>query len=341
MKMLLMLVVLFLNLSFLYSQDNKIDEIVNEGIKLHDARKYDEAIEKYHEALKLEADSPLANYEIALTYINMGRYDDAIYHCEVVIGKNEKHVLPSYIVMGSALNMAGRPDQAIEVYHKGIKAFPESSLLHYNCAYSYYGKKDYVNAEKFAINAIQLNPAHSSSHLILGLTMTSLEQRAKAILPLYYFLLLEPDSKRSPGILKTLNKLLISGIEKKSDGVSIQLPESIYKDSTWSAIETSISLSGATRHTETNSSKSDAEFFVENNKTILTIMHELLLNKSDLWSNLYVNKFYDLLQSNLIEPFSYYISKSEKNPEVSKWVNENELKTAKLKDWIDLKLKNQ
>ncbi|NJK95514.1 MAG: tetratricopeptide repeat protein [Bacteroidales bacterium] len=93
---------LFLNISGQGNNIESIEELVAQGTALHDQGKYAEAIKKYKAALKADKNSPLANYEIAYTYLSMGKYDDAIKHSEKVINLNGNYQHIAYVVMGSA-----------------------------------------------------------------------------------------------------------------------------------------------------------------------------------------------------------------------------------------------
>ena len=44
----------FFFFSYTFSQDNSADALINEGVELHDDGKYEDAIKKYEEALKIE-----------------------------------------------------------------------------------------------------------------------------------------------------------------------------------------------------------------------------------------------------------------------------------------------
>ena len=60
--------ILLLLLSFNSFAQSEIENFIKEGIQFHDNREYDKAIETYKKALKLDPNSTLVNYEIALSY---------------------------------------------------------------------------------------------------------------------------------------------------------------------------------------------------------------------------------------------------------------------------------
>jgi len=145
---------------------SSIQKLINEGIEFHDKKQYQKAIDKYKEALKIDTNSWLANYEIAFSYFQLKDYENTIKHSEKSIKNDKNNAYYSYIILGSAYDLINKPQKAIKTYKKGIHKFPKVFLLHYNLSLTYYNLKDIKNAEPYAIKAIQLNPNHSSSHLI-------------------------------------------------------------------------------------------------------------------------------------------------------------------------------
>ena len=57
-------------------------ELYNEGDKLKDEGKYEEAIAKFEEALAQDENYPLAHFALAVVYGRVGRHLDAVRHGE-------------------------------------------------------------------------------------------------------------------------------------------------------------------------------------------------------------------------------------------------------------------
>lgn len=335
MKLLITLTLGFILTINLFGQEVKIKELVAQGTELHDQGKYDEAVAKYKEALEIDKNSTIANYELSYTYMASKNYDDAIKYSKKVIKQNEENQHGAYIVLGSCLDIKGNAKEAIKAFEEGLNKFPESNMLNYNLALTYHNINDYDNAEKAIINAINAKPTHGSSHIILASIMKVKGERVKALLPLYYFLMLEPNSKRSLRNLNFINSMLSEGVTQKSDNsINVNVPISASKDSTFSPAEMMVSLNRATRFSGKDKEKSEYEFFVETNRSLFCILGELKKNNTNLWWDLYVTKFYDLVQTNNFEAFSYYISQSSNSPEVQKWIENNQDKMQSFLDWM-------
>jgi len=319
----------------IFCQEDKIKELVSQGTDLHDQGKYDEAIAKYKAALDIDKNSTLANYELSYTYMTTEKYDDAIKYSKRVIEQNTDHLQPAYVVLGSSLDMKGKPKDAIKAYEDGLIKFPNSNLLNYNLALTSYNIKDYDKAEQAAIKAVYAKPTHGSSHIILASVMKVKGERVKTLLSLYYFLMLEPNSKRSITNLNILKNMLNEGVVPQSgNDITVNIPSTASKDSLWGAAEMSVSLSSAAKHTDENKDKSNIVYFVETNRSLFSILGELKKDNSDIWWSLYVTKFYDLVQSKNYEAFSYYISQSTNSDEVKNWIANNPDKMQSFKDWM-------
>lgn len=335
MKHSILTTILFLISITLSAQYERIKELVNEGISLHDQEKYDEAIAKYKQALDIDRKSTLANYEIGYSYFATGQYNKAIKHANIVLKQGGSNQLESIILLGNSLDLTGRPSKAIQVYEKGLKDFPESNLLNYNFALTCFNEGYIDKAEKACIRAIESKLNHGSSHILLSTIMRSKGERVKSILPLYYFLMLEPDSKRSQVNYNNLLQQLSQGIEKKSDkNISVQIPRSTGSSKEFGAVEMMISLAAVKGYTEDDKHKSKMELFVEMNDKIFRILGELKKDNKGIWWDLYVSKLYDLILTNNNEAFSYYISQSTHDESVINWISENRHKMQSLMEWI-------
>lgn len=336
MKLLINLILgLFLTIN-LFGQNDNVKELVSQGTELHDQGKYDDAIAKYKQALSIDKNSTLANYELSYTYMATGKYSDAIKYSKKVIEQNSDNQHGAYIVLGSSLDMSGKVDKAIEAYEAGLIKFPSSNLLNYNLALTCYNQKDYEKAEKAAINSILAKPTHGSSHVILSAIMQAKGERVMSLLPAYYFLMLEPNSKRSLINYNNLLKQLGQGIERKDENnINVNIPFSSSPDSLFGAAEMMVSLLAASRFTEENKDKSNMDFFVETNNGLFSILGELKKENNGFWWDFYVLKFYDLVQTNNIETYSYYISQSTNSETVNQYIVDNADKIKQLKEWME------
>ncbi len=161
------------------------------------------------------------------------------------------------------------------------------------------------------LEAVQLQPAHASSHLLLGSIMAESRQRIPAVLALYHFLLLEPDTKRSPGALALLDRLLSQGVTQESENqITIQLAAPEKKDP-FSSMEMMMSLMSASRMGKDNKGKSEAAQFAEITDLLFSMLSGLEKEKSArIWWTVYGTLFTAMNEKDHTEAFSYYIRQS-------------------------------
>ncbi|MBN7817352.1 tetratricopeptide repeat protein [Algoriphagus pacificus] len=332
-KLLLSISLIFI-LSSTFAQNEKVQKLVSEGIEFHDQGNYKKAIETYKKALKVDENSSLANYEIALSYISTKDLKNSIAHAKKVIELNENHLIEAYVLWGNALDMDGKPEKAIEVYEVAMKEF-DNHLINYNYAVTCTNVGEIDKAYDALLDGISINPSHGSSHMLLSQIMTMKGSRIKTILPLYFFLLLEPDSNRSRSEYQKLRDLLSQGISKKSEkDIDINIAFSGGDDSDFDAAELMISLSAVSGTLEENEEKSELELFSEQNELIFKTLGELKKENTGLFWELYVALFSDMANAGFTKPFSYYISQTS-GPEVQDWLNNNEEEFQKFLDWIN------
>jgi tetratricopeptide (TPR) repeat protein len=329
-RLLIFYLILFIT-SWSFVQNTEIENLVQEGIKFHDNGEYEKAIEKYLEALRIDPNSSLINYEMSFSYLLSKDYKNAEKYSKKVIDLNDGNLLGGYITYGSALDMQGNSSKSIKVYEQAMKDF-DNYLLYYNHAVSCFNSGEINKAYDSAIKAINNNSSHASSHLILSKIMEQQGIRVKAMLPLYFFLLIEPNTQRAAIAYQTLRELMDQGVTQSTDkDINIAVPSN--KDPDFGAAEMMISLSKASNSLAENKEKTDLQLFADNNDVIFKILGELKKENTGFWWDLYVTFFYELAEENLTETYSYYISQSQ-GEDVVKWFDENSKDFEKFKTWL-------
>jgi tetratricopeptide (TPR) repeat protein len=333
----LLIILIFLPICFLVKgQENQFDILINEGIAYHDNGEFVKAIEKYNEAIGIQPNSSLANYEISYSYLSLQDYENAIKYSKKVVDSKNGHELHSYIVYGTALDMLGKTKKSIKIYEEALKDY-DHYLLHYNHAISCFNTGELDNAYESALNAILNNSSHASSHLLLSNIMEKQGSRIKTVLPLYFFLLIEPNSARSNSVYELLISKLDYGVEKTSEkNIDVSIPFSTSQDSDFGAAEMMISLTKASNFSEENANKTEMELFADNNESIFSVLGELKKKKSKgFWWEFYVPFFYDIVQNDHTKAYSYYISQSSGKQEVYDWVELNREELDNFLNWIN------
>ncbi|OJJ17209.1 hypothetical protein BKI52_31365 [marine bacterium AO1-C] len=329
----LLTLLFFANLGF--AQNDKVISLIKEGIKHHDAGAYEKAIASYKQALEIEPNSSLANYEISLSYMRNKDYKNAIKYSDKVLKlKEAKHELAAYMVKGSALDLLGETSKSIKLFKKAIKKY-RSHLLNYNLALNYFKLKDLDNAEKYAIQAIEIKTDHASSHFMLGNLHSMKGNKVQAVLAIYYALFLEPNSERAKGAYGLLKANIASGVKQEKDNPN-KINLSVSGKGEFAPAELMLSMLAANRLTEKNKDKTEQELFRENTASFFAVMGELKENnkqKKNIWWEFYTPFFYKLSKSDHMEAFCHFISLS--SDEVSlKWLKSSDDKVKAFAEWL-------
>ncbi len=333
-KQLLGLISLLLFSFHSYSQ-SEIENFVKEGIQYHDNGEFDKAIQYYEKALKIEPKSTLVNYEIALSYFSKGDYRKALEYSDVVLKQNKDLMLQAYMTKGSALDMLGKTKESIKLFNKSIKKTGGHYLLYYNLGLNYYKINDLVNAEENVIKAIELNPNHSSSHLMLANIHNQKGNSVQTLLSSHYFLLLEPNSQRSLEAYSMLQQNFGGNVSKdKEKPNTINILLSPNNDSQFGAAELMVSMLEASKSLEENEGKSDEEMFVENTDKFFKVLGELKEKKNkEIWWTFYTSFFYDLAKSEHLETYCKYITQIG-NENSKKWIEDNNNALTEFDNWL-------
>ncbi len=314
---------------FSFAQSKTVSEQITDGIHLHDKGDYAGAIALYKKVLKQNSRNSQANYEIASSYFAMKDYENTIKHSNAVIAANGDYVDQAYILKGSTQDLQAKPEEAVKTYKAGISKFPKNYLLYYNLALTSFNLKEFKDTDEALMKGLRVNPAHASSHLLLGYSMNLQGNRVKSILALSNFLLLEPASARSAQGIAMLEENFKN---EKSNTIKIKSAPGSKTDE-FSTAELMLALLESSNSSELNKNKSTYELFAGNMKSLFTILGELKDKNKGFWWDFYVDFFYSLANENHSDAFSYYITQSKKDNVILKWLDDNKDKYKEMSDW--------
>lgn len=335
--------------SFLTSniaQDSAID-FIKKGIQLHDAGKFDQAIDAYKAALKMDKNSTAALYEMSYSYMEKRDYKNAVKYSGKVLKIKKKHMLEAYIINGSALDMLGKTEKGIQVLEQATKDFPDHHLVFFNLGINY-SKVNKIEKSIGAFkNAIRINPEHGSSHLFLAELQLISNRKSKAALSYYFFLLLEPNTHRSEIAHESLIAIM-NPPKNESGGLNITLTlDESEDDPIWTATDFVISTLGSMNDEidktleEEGIKKEEAtveEKFAKNTESFLKMFNKdedkedekikKSREKSIYWT-LYIPIFNTITDAGSSEALAYYISQKQ-GDNYRKWLDDNTEKVQKL-----------
>lgn len=317
-----------------YSQNNDLESYVRKGVELYDSGDYEGAIEQYKAALALDNTNPVVNYEISSAYFALKEYEKAIEYSDILIAQHSEHADQAYALKGSALDLLGKPREAIQTYKEAINIYPNDHLLYYNIALTYYNLKEFKEAEEALQKATRINPDHASSHLLLNNIMLIQNNRVKAVLALSNFLLLEPTSDRAKTAYQVLDFQLNKGVKRNDKNNTTIMLDANQKEDEFNAAEMMLSLLAASKNLEKNEDKTESELFADNLTSFFSVLGEIKKENTGFWWEHYVTFYYDMVNNHHVEAFSYLISQAkEDNDEVTEWLANNKEKTDAFTAW--------
>lgn len=174
---------------FAYGQETdekleKAETLCKEGVALHDQGKFEEAIKKYDEALKILPNNSNLLYEKAYSTYSMGNSADAKKLLEKLFKKAtaEDYLPHAFLFYANLLDDGGEPFKALDVYDKGMELakyedFAGLQLLHYNKALtlSRLPDADKAKVERWEKQveynldqSIVYKPSHPGSYFLMG-----------------------------------------------------------------------------------------------------------------------------------------------------------------------------
>ncbi len=321
--------------TFIYAQHNP-DSLVSKGIQLQKKGEYSQAIQQYQQVLKTSPQHPRAHYELALAFFSMKDYSLALNHSNAVLNQpSNEYQNGAYLIKGSALDNLGRIEAAIQVYEEGIRKYPSNYLLHYNLALCTFNDKQFDKAEPAIMGALERNPNHASSHLLLAHLMAQTERRVQAIMALYYFLMLEPESRRSNSAFEMLKNLQQKGVKngRTKEQLTINISQA-GKQPDFGNAELLLSTLSASRSLEANKYKSETELFAEHTQAFFSVLGGSQGGKHDFWQKMYTGFFSSMAANGHAKAFAYHVSRSQEDYQVTQWLNGHPNEMKALINWV-------
>lgn len=316
-----------------FAQDKiSAEKIVREGIEFHDKGDYKTAISKYDEALKLDSNNLIALAEKALSLFYSGDYEKSVAICKIDLEKHGKekdeNLQNIYVNYGNSLDQLGKTEEALKMYDRGLKDYPDYYQLYFNKGISLL--KDPKNLEKALAcfqNAVKKNPNHASSHNALGRMLKSQDKRIPSILAFCRFLSIEPNTKRGSENLNFLNSYISENVTVTGENAitinidSDKIPDGKKKvsENDFKTSDMILSMDVALDHDKSNANKSDIENFARKLETLCATFKESKKHKGFYWEY-YVPYFIEMSNKKHIETFAYISHASSEKKETQDWL---------------------
>ena len=326
------------------------EAIIRAGVELHDKGEYDAAIAKYQQVLAQSPSDVTALFETAFSYLSKRDFDKS-FETAKKGAEFKSDLLPMfYDLMASSLDSKGQPQQAVDMYKRGIALVPDASQLYYNMAVTYRESLSQPNDARLALQkAAAIEPLHPGVQLLLGQVYQSSGYTAPAFLALSTFLVLEPGGNQALPGYALWRALLKGGVDPIPDAGA--MPSS----PTPNRGMRPPGQSAAPKTDEGDFSKLEAqlapthEAFMKKLDEGTPEIQALVAQVDQLLGALvtppagpaarsfvnahYVPFFVALRQQKFVEPFVYWASQRAPVPGVTDWLKSNETRVREFLAW--------
>lgn len=329
MKKALCLFILSLTCSAIFAQDPSA--LIKEANDLSNARQYPSAIEKYKAALTIEPDNAVANYQLAFALNQTGKSADAIPYLQKTTSGNATANMKSgaYALLGSIYDQAKQPARAIDNYKQALTLTPNDQQLQYNLGLAYFRNHQYAEAEQCAISSLKLAPQHAASMRLYALVAFHQNKRAPALLGLCSFLLMEPNTPRSPESYSNIQHIIQGGDLKPEPGDVAPHHLDAETNALNQAITAAVAAEAKRRYFVA------ADKFTQQLQAIFAAVGPLAA-KQQHGSELFkaqAARFYQLSQSGNMPAFARLISQSS-DKAAAAWIAAHRDEMGKLDEWL-------
>lgn len=322
----LLSILLFSIFSIALAAQSSSDKLIRQGANYHDQGKYSEAISCYQQALKANPSSISAVYEMSLSYLKMEDYNNAIKHSTQVINLGFKPLLvDAYVVKGTALAAQHKLDDAINLFTQAIAQCGSEYLLHYNLGLSYYNKGNTNQALLHLRKAVERDSTHSSAFLVYAYALNDAGKWIQSFYSFHFFLLLEPNTKRSADAFREMYQLLDTKLEINSP--KLKMSEGVDAGLVYNKINQ--------HRPSVSTSTAKYNFFVSASKEVFSYMGAVNkeTNKGVFWE-FFVPIFSEMLVSGHFDTYCKYVSVAY-FPESLKWWEANKNEVDNFIEWFE------
>jgi tetratricopeptide (TPR) repeat protein len=318
------------------------EKTLREGVVLHDAKKYDEAIAKYRSILADNPDCARAMYELAFSLDQKGDKREAI----EVAYKGTKYISDDlalfYAFIANNLDDLGKSDDAIKIYRDGLKALEGDkqfgsyrSSLFFNLGVTYLKQKNYKDAREALKSAVENNFAYASPHYLLAVVFEGTKYKVPALLAAARFISLEFNTARTANSVEIVKRILPPAKDPGGGNIKIFLDLNAPKDEGDFGMFDLILGTITTVRGDDDKNKSDNQMYIEGLGSIIAMLEEDKKISETFVGKTYVPFMVDMKKKGHLETFGNILLflQNKKNAQASSWLDDNGPKVKEFLAW--------
>lgn len=164
-----------------------------EGIKLLNEGKYDQAISEFQKVLQADPSLAEVHYNIGIAYDRKKQPGEAQQQYMEAI-KLKPDFGDAYFALGSSYLAEKKSDQAADAFKKATELMPQSYEAFYNLGAACANQMKYSEAESAFKKATEINPQEPVAHYQLGMAYFGQSKNAEAKAEFMKYLELNPNA---------------------------------------------------------------------------------------------------------------------------------------------------
>jgi tetratricopeptide (TPR) repeat protein len=174
----------------------EIKDLLADGNRLFEERKYEEAAAKFQEILDKNPEAFPIYMNLGNSYFAQEKYELAEEHYKKILEKDPRNP-EAIIAIGNTYANRGDTARAIEWYGKIEFEKIDDPIVLYNLGTIYYNNSKFDEALKFYAKAVEKQKNSADALYQLGLTYLNLQRNAESIASFENYLKVDSDSPRA------------------------------------------------------------------------------------------------------------------------------------------------
>ena len=315
-------------------------QLISEGTRLHDAKQYDAAIERYQKVLAENPDCTEAIYELSLSLYTKG---DKVKAMEMA-DRGSKYKAPElplfYGIMANVIDDVGKPDEAVKIYRDAIKIIENDpdfvthlASLHYNLGITFVRQRKLIDAREELKRAVMSDFKYPSPHYLLAVVFSGTKYRIPAVMAATRLISLEFNTertKRSAAIVYDALKPAVK--DEKSGNTQILLDLNAPKDEgDFGMYDLILGVAGVAK--DNKQTASQGELMTGSMASLIDLLATDKKLSSTFVGKNYIPFMLELKQKGYVKPLVFLVLFHQGDPEGLKWISENDAKMVEFVNW--------